>query len=128
MDCFRALFLNGLQQGEQTQRKSMPHVWTICKSNESMREFSRHISRSDVGNLPGIFPFPGLIPSPRLSEPWLLKSGLPWLPRVAHWKDVRKWRDPRVLQSVNLKISNPQILFQQTSLENNILLVRRTMT
>ena len=107
MDCFRALFLNGLQQGEQTQRKSMPHVWTICKSNESMREFSRHISRSGVGNLPGIFPFPGLIPSPRLSEPWLLKSGLPWLPRVAHWKDVRKWE---IQESYNLSTWKFQIL------------------
>ena len=58
----------------------------------AMREFSRYISSSGVGNVPGIFMFLAWYHHD-LKEPWLLKSGLPWFSWVAHWKDDKDVRN-----------------------------------
>ena len=58
------------------------------------RDFSRYLSR--CWQRARHFHVPRLISWPRPWEPWLLKSGLPWLRRLHIGKYVRKWRDPQI--------------------------------
>ena len=65
--------------GTNTEEVNTTCLDDLLKSNEGV--FKAYL-QVWCWQLARHFRFPRVISSPRLSEPWLLKSGLPWLPRL----------------------------------------------